>query len=295
MPTPHPVLIIAGGIALILYGVRTLHRGLDRIFGSKLGPLLQQLAGSRFKAFVTGIGAALMTPSSTTISVLAVQTLQAGHLSTRRMLALMLGADVGLTVTVLMIALRIDQYAPILILVGLLLYRFPHLARWRGLGQAILGLGLIFLAMDIIKTAAQHGTANLAGNGNNDLVQLIQIVQNHLYPMALASALVAFTLQSSTVTIGLIMALGAANCRSTSSLVSLPFAITVIVGANVGIVFTTMLAGWAQLESRRLALGNLLAKGTVALLVLTTLPAVVWILEQVPATLEKKIACPYRL
>ena len=289
MPAPPPILIIAGGIALILYGVRTLHRGLDRIFGAKLGPLLQQLVGSRFKAFLTGIGAALMAPSSTTISVLAVQTLQAGHLSTRRMLALMLGADVGRTVTVLMLALHIDQYAPILILVGLLLYRFPPLAQWRGLGQAILGLGLIFLAMDIIKTAAQHSMANLAGN--TELVQLIQIVQNHPYLMALASALLAFALQSSTVTIGLVMALGAAaNCSNASSLVSLSFAIAVIAGANVGIVFTTMLAGWTQLESRRLAMGNLLAKGTVALLVLITLPAAVWLLDQVPATFEKKIA-----
>ena len=111
-------LTIAGGVALILFGVRFLRKGLDRLFGSRLARGAQVLAGNRVKAFLSGLGVSIVAPSSTTISVLAVQTVQSGQMTARQTLALMFGADVGLTVTVALIAMRIEQYAPVLVLAG---------------------------------------------------------------------------------------------------------------------------------------------------------------------------------
>ena len=121
------LLIIAGGVALILYGVRHLRKGLDRVCGDHLPIWFQRLSGHQFKAFGSGIGFSVLAPSSTTMSVLAVQMVQAGHMTTRQMLALMMGVDIGLTVTVLLISLQVHQFAMILVLAGVVMFRFNTL------------------------------------------------------------------------------------------------------------------------------------------------------------------------
>ena len=73
------VLNIAGGVALMLFAVRHLRKGLDRLFGPRLGVWIQRLAGNPIRAFVTGIGVSVLAPSSTTMSLLAVHTVQSGQ------------------------------------------------------------------------------------------------------------------------------------------------------------------------------------------------------------------------
>lgn len=164
------VLTVAGGVALILFGVGYLRKGLDRLFGEKLGPWMQRLAGDRWRAFLGGVGISILTPSSTTISVLAVQTVQAGQMTARQMLAVIFGADLGLTVMVLLIALRAEQFAPVLILLGVLVYQISRSASRRGLGQVLLALGLIFIAIGIIKSAA------LTAGSNGDFIEMVRIL-----------------------------------------------------------------------------------------------------------------------
>src|SRR4051812_33946052 len=83
-------LLIAGGVAFVLFGVRHLREGLDRLFGARLGEWMQRLARNPVRASLTGLGISLVAPSSTTMSILAVQTVQAGELSALQMLAVML-------------------------------------------------------------------------------------------------------------------------------------------------------------------------------------------------------------
>ena len=82
VPEPLPILFflhIAGGVALILFGVRFLRKGLDRLLGDRLAGMMQRLASTRIRAFLAGLGAAVLAPSSTTMSVLAVQSVREGH------------------------------------------------------------------------------------------------------------------------------------------------------------------------------------------------------------------------
>ena len=87
------ILTIFGGVALLVFGVRYLRKGLDRLFGPRLGTLISRLGARPRLAFFTGLGVATVAPSSTTVSLLAVQTVQAGHMTARQMLAVMLGAN----------------------------------------------------------------------------------------------------------------------------------------------------------------------------------------------------------
>ena len=279
-PTMLTLLTIAGGVALILFGVRYLRKGLDRLFGTRLAPWMQKLAGDRIRAFFTGLGVAVMAPSSTTISFLAVQTVQTGQLSARRMLAVMLGADIGLTVTVQLIALHVEQYAPIFMLFGVATFQLSKSQRGRGIGQVLSALGLVFLGVLTIKQAASG--IDPAG----DLVRLIDLASGYPFLLAAIAALMAMALQSSTATIALVIGLLA------SGQLELPLSVAVawVAGANVGIVLTTLIIGWSRVESRRLALGNLILKTATAVLVLAFLTPVTNLVAKTPGSLTNQVA-----
>lgn len=265
---------IAGGVALILFGVRFLRKGLDRLFGPRLAQSMQRLTSSRWRAMLTGLGVSLAAPSSTTVSIMAVQAVQAGHLSAKRMLAVIFGANIGLTVMVLLIAMRLERWAPALILVGVILYQFTRRSRSRGIGQVVLSLGLIFLALDLIKSAA----ASFDPGG--DFVAILSIANDYPVWLAVIAAILTVAMQSSTAAIALVIGLGVAEA------VGLSVAVAVVVGANVGLSLSMLIVGWGEAESRRVALGNLLAKLAVAVAVLASLQWLLPLLERVPLGLD---------
>ena len=141
------------------------------------------------------------------MSLLAVQTVQAGHLTLRQMLTVMLGANIGLTVVVQLIAQDFDRHAPIVILFGVILYQFTRSPRSRGIGQVLLSLGFIFLAMGIIREAVAAGQLG----EHPDFIKLLAIAERYPIVLALMAAVLTIVLQSSTATIGLIIGLGAAG------------------------------------------------------------------------------------
>ena len=257
------ILSILGGVALLVFGVRYLRKGLDRLFGQRLGTWMQRLASKRGWTFVAGLAVSLVAPSSTTISLLAVQTVRAGHMTAKQMLSSVLGANIGLTVMVLLIAFRLEQAAPILILLGVALYQFTQGPRSRGIGQVLLALGFIFLGIRIMTEAASAGSVD----PESGLSAIINFDKLEQYAVVLAcfAALLALVLQSSTATIGLLIGLSAADA------LSFRMAAPVVLGANVGLAVTTLILGWRLVESRRLALANLMLKLFVAAVGLTVL------------------------
>ena len=272
------LLTIAGGVALILFGARFLRKGLDRLLGPRLTDWMQHLTHSRLRACLTGLGIAVAAPSSTTVSILAVQSIQQGHLDCRRALAVMFGANVGFTLMVILIALRLEAYAPWFVLVGVGLFQFTQRESLRGLGQIVLSLGLIFLAIGVIKDAGR------GFDPDGGFVQLLELAEGYPLWIALITTVLAVALQSSTAAIALVIGLAA------SDVVGLGLALAVVVGANVGIGLSTLLLGWHEIEARRMALGNLLAKAVVAGLALAAMPMLVELVAQVPGGLDKQVA-----
>lgn len=271
---------IAGGVALILFGVRYLNKGLDRLFGPRLGAWMHRMAGNDRRAFFAGLLISITAPSSTTMSVLGVQGVRSGHLTARQMMILMLGANIGLTVAVQLIALDIVQFAPIFILVGVGLFQFTKGRNSRGIGQLILSLGFVFLAMGIISQACDTAAFEPGG----DMAQLVSIANRHPLPMAILAALLTVALQSSRATIGLIIALGAAGA------VSFQVSIIAVIGANIGLSLTTAIVGWNQVEGRTLALGNLVLKLLLAAPALWLVEPAADLFQRLPGTEGNQIA-----
>lgn len=279
-PAVVVLLMVGGGVALILFGVRFLRKGLDRLFGARLRHWVQRIAQNRVKAFISGLSIAVVAPSSTTLSALAVQSTKVGHASAKQMLALMFGADLGLTIAVLLLALRLEQFAPILILIGLPFYQFTVAARSRGFGQVIMSLGFIFLGVAIIKTTSGQVMPDA------HLSNLFSAAGHYPTVLVIIATVIAVLLQSSTATIA--MAIGLS--LNQTNLIDMQIAAPVVVGANVGVGITTLLIGWNQLESRRLAAGNLIAKAVTATAVLFLFAPIIVALEKTRLDLPIQIA-----
>jgi phosphate:Na+ symporter len=222
--------------------MRYVRKGLDRLFGSQLVDWLQQMTNNRYKAFFAGIVAGTIAPSSSAIAMLSVQMLNQTALSAGRMLAVVLGANVGITVSVQLLAFRLQDYAGVFLLVGGIGFLFLKRAIFRGAGQMLLGIGLVFLAMGII------GSAGTAAATNGDLKLLFSVVDRYPLVVFIGTALLTVALQSSTASIGL--GIGLAESGLIPGMTMVPW----VLGANLGITLTMMMAGWGSTEGRRLAI-----------------------------------------
>jgi phosphate:Na+ symporter len=239
------LLQILSGIALILFGVRCLREGLDRIFGIRLNNSIEHLANRPVHAFVAGLGVGMAVPSSTSISVLLTQAFQTARLKAKQGLPLLLGADVGVTALVLLTSLHLEKAAPIQLILGVILLQFTHDTRPRGIGQILLGLAFVLMAVTTISNAG----AVVASN--RDAVSLLEIAEHYPAALAILSGALAVALQSSTATIVLVASFGAAGAMS------LPLTLCVVLGANLGIAVTRLVIAWNVIEARRLMIVGL--------------------------------------
>ncbi len=278
-------LTIAGGVALILFGVRFVRKGLDRLFGDRLSTVLRRLAGSRWRAAGAGLVASLAAPSSTAMSLLAVQSVRNGDLPARRMIPVLLGADVGITVMVILIALRLEAFAPVLVLAGMVLFQFTRSRPLRGVGQVLLAVAFILMGVETIATAAR------GFEPNGDLGELLAIAARYPWLLAAVAAALAVCLQSSTAAIGLAIGLGQGLANGgTGAIDPLVLAVPIVAGANVGVAVTLLTAGWSDRAARRLGLANAVCKATIAALFLIGGAWLVGVIHALPLTLEAKVA-----
>ena len=243
---------ILGGIGLTLFGVRFLRKGLDRLFGGKIVGMLGRMTVNRFRAFVAGIGMGTIAPSSAALTISAVQMLERTRMDSGRILAVLLGANIGLTVTVQLLAFRIQDYAGLFIFLGIIGFMFLSRELFRGIGQCVLSLGFIFLAMKLIGDGAQALTSG------GEMKVFFGLLEGHPWIVAIAVAALAVILQSSTATIGLGLAL------STAGLLTPPVLAPWVIGTNLGLGVTSLIVGWREVESRRMGLANLLLKLALA-------------------------------
>src|SRR5438552_13223655 len=140
---------LLGGTALLLFGVRFVGEGLQRAAGTRLRHVLSTLTGDRFRALLVGAGVTAVLQSSSATTVMLVGFASAGLLTLRQTIGVILGADIGTTVTVQLLAFDLLQLSPLVVFVGWVLYVAGR-ASVRYVGQSILGFGFLFLGMKLI-------------------------------------------------------------------------------------------------------------------------------------------------
>lgn len=269
---------IAGSVALILFGIRSLRKGLDRMLGHALHAWLERMARRPWTAAFAGFVFGTVAPSSTAQTLLALQLLNAGKLPAASMLAFLLGANVGITITVQLIALRFYDYYSVFLVVGLIGFQAFRSETIRGAGQSLLGLGFIFLAMRVGGEAA-HILA-----GDEDFRTILGILVHHHVLLVLFTAVLTLATQSSTAAIGLALALGS------SGIVTIELLAPVVLGANLGLGLTSLMAGLGTWQGRRLAAANLILKGAFIVICLVAFTPVIDLLAHSPGSLERQTA-----
>lgn len=264
---------IVGGIVLILFGLRYLRKGFARILGSDLVDWLQQFTTTRIKAFTGGIIAGTVMPSSTAMAFLSVQMTREGKVTFTNVLAVLLGAQVGITVLVQVLSLNLQPFATVLLAAGGLLHMYFGAQKVKGYGQILLAMAFLFLGMGIISSAARAIGADPA------IVELFAVLGKFPILLFMGSLVLTMLIQSSTASIA--VALGLA----VSGQVTLPMLLLWVLGTNIGMCATVLAAGWSRTEGRRLGIAILLIKLPLALigfLLIQNLPATFW--PQVPGT-----------
>ncbi|HUB10108.1 MAG TPA: Na/Pi cotransporter family protein [Myxococcales bacterium] len=240
---------LLGGLALFLLGLEETRASLQLLAGDKLRSILFSLTGNRLLGVLAGGITSILLQSSTAATVMLVGFADSGLVSLSQANAVLLGADVGTTVVVQIIALRLSTYALILVAAGFFLRFAAKKRRTRYGGQMILGLGLLFFGMKLMGDAADPLSAS------PHFAEVIRYLDGNPAVAALSSAVVTVLLQGSAPVIGLLIS------ASQSGALSLHAALPMVVGANVGTTFTpVMLALSAEPAGKRVAVSHFLFK-----------------------------------
>ncbi len=268
-----------GGMLILLYGIKLLNDGLQNAAGSKIRSLLRSLTSNRLTAVGGGAFITGLIQSSSATSVMLVGFVSAGLMSFRQTLAVILGADIGATLTVQLIAFHVYDYAVLLVGIGLSFTLFAKRTLFRNFGQGVLGFGFVFLALKIMIDAMTP----LQGN---ELFQqvFVALTGTPFIGIALSAGITAL-IHSSAATMGIALALG------TSGLITLPSAIFIILGANVGTCATAFFASLrSPAEARRVAWAHLLFKVFGVLLFLPFLSSFARLTASTAPDLARQIA-----
>ena len=274
------LLDLAGGVALLLWGLHMVQSGMLRAFGAELRQFLSRTLDNRASAFAAGMGLTALLQSSTATGLMTASFAAEGAVGLVPALAIMLGANVGTTLIVQVLSFNVAAAAPVLFVLGLLAFRGGSKTRIKDLGRVAIGLGLILLALHILLD-----TLAPAENAPTARVLFNAITGDPVLCVLLGAAL-TWAAHSSVATVLLIMSL------AYSQFVSPAAAIALVLGANLGSAINPIVEGVKRGDpaSYRLPVGNFVNRLAGVLLVLCVLPQVTAVLGAFEPNMAKMTA-----
>lgn len=246
---------LIGGVCLVLYGLQTAGEGLQGVAGTRLRTLLGWVTRNRFLGVGAGAALTAIIQSSSATTVMLVGFTSAGLVTLQQTIAIILGADIGTTLTVQLLAFPILDYALLIVGAGFILFFLSSRRQVKLTGKAVLGFGLLFLGLQIIK----EGMTPL--RDADWIPQAMLALEHHALWALVFSAVLTALLHSSAATLGIALAFAA------QGLLTLQAALPIILGANVGTCAAALIASiGAPPEAKRVALAHTLFKVTGVLL-----------------------------
>lgn len=241
---------LLGGLALFIYGMVLLSQGLQMCAGEKLRTLLEKLTNNKLKGVAVGALVTMIIQSSSATTVTLVGLINAQLITLAQAVPVIMGSNIGTTITAQLVAFKLDQICLPVIAVGFAMFFFGKKDGTRYLGQLLMGFGILFLGLKIMSSEVSQ----LAKN--QELVNLLAKTGKYPALAILASMIFTELIQSSSATTGLIIAMGS------SGLIDLQTAVCFVFGANIGTTITVILAAFAPgnsaISSKRAALCHVL-------------------------------------
>lgn len=237
------LLTMIGGLALFLYGMHMLSEGLEKLSGGRLERVLESMTDSRWKAVLLGVGVTAVIQSSSATTVMVVGFVNSGIMKLSQAIGIIMGANVGTTITswllsltglesdnILLKLVKPSSFSPILAIIGVIFIMFLRNAKKRDIGGILLGFAILMIGMDTMSGAMKPLSKNPAFTG------LFTMFSNPILGLAVGALLTAI-IQSSSASVGILQALCATGTVTYAS------AVPIILGQNIGTCVTAMMSG----------------------------------------------------
>jgi len=237
------IFLIAGGLGLLLFGMKMMSTGLEVVAGDRLQTILKRATSNRFLAVFVGIIATICINSSTAVTIITVGFVNSGLLNLTQSIGIIMGANVGTTFSAQLIAFRIDTVAPLFIFVGIVMYLFFSNRNVRNIGYVILGFGILFFSITVMGSPLKELARQPEFNA------MLSTFENPLLAL-LAGFVFTAIIQSSSATMGLLVTMHLSGVP-----LSFETSAFIILGTNIGTSITTVFASLpANRNSKRAAL-----------------------------------------
>lgn len=278
------LLQILGGLALFLFGINMLSSGMEQLTGEQIQKWLDRVVNGRIKSLAFGAVATALIQSSGLLMVTMIGLINANLLTVEQTIGVMLGQEIGTTLTAQIVAFEIGNYRLILVIAGFLLLEFFQKRGWKKFGEILFGLGIIFVGMGFMSQAL-------------DELVLIPGVSDALISMGqrpwlgvLAGIIATSITQSSTAVTSMTVAMGM------SEVITLSGAVGIILGANIGSCITGLIAAIRLSSSARQAsLAQILINVFGVLLFLPFIAPYASLVELTSTDLPRQIANAHTL
>jgi phosphate:Na+ symporter len=233
---------VVGGLGLFIFGMKIMSEGLQKIAGRSMRRILEMLTKTTIAGVAVGAGVTAIIQSSSATTVMLIGFVQAGLLSLKQSIGVVLGANIGTTITAQIIAFKIHKYALPAIGLGVLLYFFIPRKKLKYIGQVILGFGLLFFGLAVMTSV--FGPLK----SSPEFRQFFVTFSKNPLLAVLTGAVLTMIVQSSSATVGITMTLAAVG------LLDFVTAFAVILGDNIGTTVTAQLAALnANITAKRTA------------------------------------------
>ena len=235
-----------GGLGMFLYGMEMMSDGMKMTAGNSMRAILKKLTSNRFIAVFVGAFITMIIQSSSATTVMLVSFVNSGLLNFVQALGVILGSNIGSTVTAQIVAFKVTDYALLLIAVGSIMTLFSKKDSAKHIGFVILGFGLLFYGMKVMSDTMKPLRTDPTFNS------ILTSFENPFLGI-LAGAIFTALIQSSSATTGIVITL------ASSGSITLEAGIPLILGANIGTCITALLAGLkATRDAKRVAIGHVL-------------------------------------
>lgn len=220
---------LLGGLALFLYGMELMSRGLELVAGARLRTIIEKMTSNLFKSILVGTIVTAIIQSSSATTVMVVGFVNAGVMNIYQAVGIIMGANIGTTITGQLVALNITLMAPLIAFIGFVMFTFSKKKTKKYLGQVIIGLGFLFMGLQFMSESMEplryyEGFINLMTKFSNPILGV------------LVGAGITAIIQSSSASVGILQAI------SNQGLIPLSSSMFIVCGFNIGTCITSVLS-----------------------------------------------------
>lgn len=269
MNTVMMIVEFLGGLGLFVFGMKMMGEGLEKAAGDKLKSLLEALTKNRFMGVIVGAAVTAIIQSSSATTVMVIGFVNAGLMNLVQTTGIIMGANIGTTITAQLIAFKLTKIAPAAVFIGIMLIFFSKKRSYKKFGEILAGFGILFMGMSLMSEAM------VPLRESESFTNFMVRFENPLLGV-LAGCTVTMLIQSSSASIAILQAL------AMQQLIGLDSAVFILFGQNIGTCITAVLASIGANATAKRAAGfhllfNVVGTGLFIILILIGVPFVDWI------------------